>query len=122
MSTVGPTTVQRSGGAFGCGNDSSVVSSSATGTAAGTTVTVGERPFKAHQCMQQRESNSLNSSQSLFMTQPKSFAHQKAAKSSSSGGTALFNSVSLLQKQEEPEFAGASALVSSSANYTEVFI
>ncbi|KAM7534242.1 hypothetical protein Aperf_G00000106724 [Anoplocephala perfoliata] len=90
------------GGIFSGGNaSSSVVSSNVTGTVTGTTV--GGQSVKP-----MHKSNSLNSSQSLFMTQRGSGGGHQKSKSSASGAVIL--NTSALQKQDEGELVATSAL------------
>lgn len=99
LSSVGATNAASTirGGIVSGGNaSSSVVSSNATGTVAGTAVTAGGQSVKP-----MHKSNSLTSSQSLFMTQRGSGGGHHKAKASASGAV-LFNS-SAFQEQEEAE-------------------
>ncbi|KAM3177529.1 hypothetical protein ACTXT7_004401 [Hymenolepis weldensis] len=115
LSSVGAanvaSTVRGGGGVFGGGNASSIVSSNVTGIVAGTTMTVGGSSLK-HQQHQRpmHKSNSLNSSQSLFITHQKSTGCHKSKSSTSGGGAVILNSISAFQKPEEAKLVAAAAL------------
>ncbi|VDN96823.1 unnamed protein product [Rodentolepis nana] len=106
------------GGGFGAGNASSVVSSSGTGTMVGTTVTIGGLALKRQQ-QPMHKSNSLNSSQSLFLTHQQSTNRHKSKSSASDGGAAILSSISHLQKREEDKLVAAAAAALEHSLFSE---